>query len=298
MSGAPGAATATGGGARLVYSVTKSFLAALVVRLGLDPDDGVEAWVRDTRLPRGITLRHLLTHTSGISDYARVPAYGEAVRREPGRPWSDEELLAQALALGPDFEPGAGWAYSNTGYLLLRLVAERAAGAPLGTALDEHVLAPLGLRETRLAERPEDLLELEPGPSEELGGDVRGRYHPAWVGHRALVSTAADQHRFWCALVAGELGRLTDPADVVPVGVAAPGFVRASYGLGVMADPESPLGVVVGHGGGGPGYAAGCFAVLRDDGPYAAVILASGDGDPGVQEQALELLRTTVTPAH
>jgi D-alanyl-D-alanine carboxypeptidase len=301
MAGSPGAARPGGDGPRLVYSVTKSFVAALFRGLAdrgeVDLDASVAEWVRDARLPAGATLRRLLLHTSGIPDYARIPAYAEEVRRRPGRPWSDEELLGRALALGVDFAPGAGWAYSNTGYLLLRLVARQVTGRSLGDALRERVLDPLGLHETRVAEVPADLEGLEPGPSEELGGDVGGRYHPAWVGHRALVSTAADQHRFWCALAAGELGALAEPGDLVEVGRAAPGFVRPSYGLGVMADPESPLGLVVGHGGGGPGYAAGCFAVLRREGPVAAVVLASGDGDPSVQETALRLLGEAVTAA-
>jgi D-alanyl-D-alanine carboxypeptidase len=291
-----------GAGSYLVYSVTKSFVGALFVRLAetgaLDLDDPLARWLADARVPAAVTLRHLLLHTSGVPDYARVPEYAAAVRASPGRPWSDEELLGRALAVGVDFAPGDGWAYSNTGYLLLRQVAERVMPAGLDAALRAHVLEPLGLRATRVAEEPSDLLDLVPGTSAEVGEgvqDVRGRYHPRWVGHRALVSTADDLHLFWSAVARGAFEPLVDPARFVSVGFDAPGFARAGYGLGVMADPESDLGVVVGHGGGGPGYGAGCFAaVVPSSDPVVAVLLASGDGKPLVQETALRLLRVAV----
>ena len=62
--------------------------------------------------------------------------------------------------------------------------------------------------------------------------DVRGRYHPRWVGHRTLASTRADQRRFWTALAAGELCDLDRLTESVEIGFDAPGFVRPSYGLG------------------------------------------------------------------
>ena len=91
--------------------------------------------------------------------------------------------------------------------------------------------------------------------------DVRGVYDPRWVGHRTLVARAEDLVGFWRDLPA----EMLDPRTFVPIGFDAPGFVRPCYGLGVMADPEHPLGTVVGHGGGGPGYAAAVFAVPSAD---------------------------------
>lgn len=82
---------------------------------------------------------------------------------------------------------------------------------------------------------------------------------------------------------------MLDPRTFVPIGAGAPGFVRPSYGLGVMADPEHPLGTVVGHGGGGPGYAAGVFALPRAD--AVAIAVAADEAYPA-QQTALELLST------
>ena len=284
-------------GRHLVYSVTKTYLAVLCLRLELELEAPVATWIDDDRLPQA-TLRQLLNHTSGIPDYARLPEYGAAVRDNPSEPWSDEELLARPLAAGADFEPGRGWAYSNTGFLLVRRIVDAAGPGGLAGSLERELLLPLGLADTTLALELEDLEPLVPGRSAQLGEgtrDVRGRYHPRWVGHRTLVSTSADQFRFWTALAAGELcdlGRLT---EAVPIGFDARGFVRPSYGLGLMTDPGFPGGLLIGHGGGGPGYAAAAFAVLREgDDPLVAIEL-SGDERVDVQARALDMLRERAT---
>jgi D-alanyl-D-alanine carboxypeptidase len=181
------------------------------------------------------------------------------------------------------FESGTGWAYSNTGYLLLRRI------------LDEHgglteFLPQLGLAHTTVAERTDDLGAAVPAPSAQLldgVDDVRGVYDPRWVGHRTLIARAEDILGFWRDLPR----EMLDPRTFVPVGVDAPGLVRPSYGLGVMADPESPLGTVVGHGGGGPGYSAAVFAV--PDADAVAIVLAADERYPA-QPTALELLTAAV----
>jgi D-alanyl-D-alanine carboxypeptidase len=281
-------------GRYLVYSVTKTYLAVLCLRLELDLDAPVATWLDDPRLPRA-SLRQLLNHTSGIPDYGRLPEYGAAVHDSPSEPWSDEELLARSLAGGPDFAPGEGWAYSNTAYMLVRRIVDEAAPGGFAGALQTELLGPLGLSDTSLALELDDLAGLVPAHSAAIGDDVRGRYHPCWVGHRTLASTASDQRRFWSALAAGELCDLAILTDSVEIGFDAPGFVRPSYGLGVMTDPGRPDGLLIGHGGGGPGYAAACFALLRErDDPLVAIEL-SGDERVDVQAEALDALRERAT---
>lgn len=256
-----------------VYSVTKTAIAAAVLLLAREGTIELDP------------VRRLLDHTSGVRDYGSLPEYHEAVRTRPGRAWSDDEFLVRTAAAGPQFEPGEGWAYSNTGYLLLRRL------------LDEHgglaaFLPSIGLADTTVADLPEDLSAAVPAPSALLldgVDDVRGVYDPRWVGHRTLVARVTDLVGFWRDLPA----EMLDPRTFVPIGFDAPGFLRPCYGLGLMADPEHPLGAVVGHGGGGPGYATGVFAVPTAD--ALAIVLAADERYPA-QETALELLSHALDP--
>jgi D-alanyl-D-alanine carboxypeptidase len=250
-----------------IYSVTKTAVAAAVLLLVREGAVELES------------VRRLLDHTSGVRDYGSLPEYHEAVRARPGVAWEDEEFLARTAAAGRKFEPGQGWAYSNTGYLLLRRLLAEHGG--LGAFLPR-----LGLADATVAERTEDLGLAVPASSTLLldgVGDVRGVYDPRWVGHRTLVARVGDLLGFWRDLPA----EMLDPQTFVSIGRDAPGFVRPSYGLGVMADPANPLGTIVGHGGGGPGYAAGVFTV--PDADAVAIVLAADEQYPA-QQRALELL--------
>jgi D-alanyl-D-alanine carboxypeptidase len=254
-----------------IYSVTKAAVAAAVLSL-----------VRDGAVELD-SVRSLLDHTSGLRDYGSLPEYHDAVRARPGTAWDDDEVLARTAEAGPLFAPGEGWAYSNTGYLLLRQILDGHGGLAA-------FLPRLGLGDATVAERATDLDGAVPAPSALLldgVADIRGVYDPRWVGHRTLVARAGDLTGFWRTLPV----EMLDPRTFVPIGFDAPGFVRPCYGLGVMADPESPLGIVVGHAGGGPGYAAGVFAVPRAD--AVAIVLAADESYPA-QETALELLAAAV----
>ena len=99
-----------------IYSVTKTAVAAAVLLLA-----------REGAIELG-SVRRLLDHRSGVRDYGSLREYHEAVRTRPGSAWDDDEFLARADAAGPQFEPGKGWAYSNTGYLLLRRLLDEHGG--------------------------------------------------------------------------------------------------------------------------------------------------------------------------
>jgi D-alanyl-D-alanine carboxypeptidase len=265
-----------------IYSLTKPVIGAAVVRLAREGRVSL-----DDPAPLGWpgTIRQLLNHTSGARNYAHLPSYDEALRSQPGHAWSDEQLLDAARAAGPDFEPGEGWAYSNTGYTLLRILLDRHGGL---SAFLPH----LGLGGTTVADAPDDLLQAVPAlwalPGEEPS-DVRGRYDPRWVGHRTLIATGADILPFWRAVPT----EMLDPATFVPIGSAAQGFADPRYGLGVMADPGSSLGTVIGHGGGGPGYAHGVFAVPARN---AVAIVLTNDQRFDAQGAALRLLERALRP--
>jgi D-alanyl-D-alanine carboxypeptidase len=276
-----------------IYSITKSFLAAALLRLAdrgvLSLDDRLGRWLPDAPLADAVTLRQVMTHTAGLPDYGALPAYREAVRERPGVPWSFDEFLARTRTGEPRFAPGEGWFYSNIGFMLLRRVLEVAAGRPWTGALDELVIRPLGLLATFAPTALEDLGLLAPGYSRFFGEegdepeDVSRTYHPGWVSHGVLVSTASDVTRFYHGLFETDFladGSASGLRTLVRVPGEHPPAVTPSYGPGLIADPDSPYGAMFGHGGGGPGYAAFACHVpdFRGTGSSVTVaVLCNGD---------------------
>ena len=129
-------------------SLGKQFTAAAVMllvedgRLSLiDPltkffPDAPPRWKR-------ITVRHLLTHTSGLPDYT---AGAVNYRKD----YTEDDLLKLAYGLKLEFEPGARWNYSNTGYVVLGALVRKASGGFYGDLLRTRVFAPLGMTSARI----------------------------------------------------------------------------------------------------------------------------------------------------
>ena len=129
-------------------SVGKQFTAAAVVMLAeegrLSLDDSITHYFpKPPRAWRGITIRHLLTHTSGIPDYADSTL---DLRRD----YTEDQLVRLAAKMPLKFRPGERWSYSNTGYLLLGILIHRVTGAFYGEFLRDRILAPAGMTTTRI----------------------------------------------------------------------------------------------------------------------------------------------------
>jgi D-alanyl-D-alanine carboxypeptidase len=241
-----------------LYSISKTYTAAMALiavdrgLIGLDDEVG----------GRGVTVRRLLNHTAGLTDYCALKQYGEALRQHPERAWTYNDYMRETAAAGPRFPPGGGWDYSNTGYALLKHVIEQAYEQSFGDVLETEIAIPLGLRRTWSIETLPDAARVAPGfdtfPSRtDPLTDVRARYHPGWVGTGLVASTASEVERFYRALFHEELvspSARRELTRVVPVPTAYPPFENPSYGLGLIADPDFPGGAVYGHGGSGPGY--------------------------------------------
>jgi CubicO group peptidase (beta-lactamase class C family) len=138
-------------------SVTKQLTAAAIVKLvsegHLRYDEPLtEALPGFPAYGRNVTIRHLLTHTGGLPDYEQLMDEAEA----HGAPaWSPERQIRDDEVLGllgkaeeGRFAPGSRWAYSNSGYVVLGLIAARADGRPFGEVLSRRIFAPLGMART------------------------------------------------------------------------------------------------------------------------------------------------------
>jgi CubicO group peptidase (beta-lactamase class C family) len=187
-------------------SVGKQFTAAAVMllvedgRLSLDEpivsffDAPPASWAP-------ITVRHLLTHTSGIANYTS----GTIDYR---RDYTNAEFLALAAQPPLDFAPGEQWSYSNTGYLLLGLIIEKVSGQFYGDVLRDRVFRPLGMETARVISEA-DIIPNRAAGYEMVKGELKNQ---AWVspsinttGDGALYLTVRDLAAWDEALTARKL---------------------------------------------------------------------------------------------
>ncbi|PSR18244.1 serine hydrolase [filamentous cyanobacterium CCP3] len=253
-----------------IYSVTKTLIAAAIlhqVKAGLlDLDAPIQQYWPDFPVDTPISLRQILSHTSGLPDYGGLPAYHKAVKVSPGFPWSVQDYLNVAHTHGLLFEPGTGWSYSNIGYLALKTLLEQTTGRSLQKILDALFFRPLELAHTFVAASLVDAADLTPGYTRALDGDelvnMAPRYHPGWVSHGVVVSTAAELAAMIDALFTGQildLSLVEQMAHPVHSLGAHPPLQNVGCGLGLFMDTDSPYGQVAGHSGGGPGYSTAAF---------------------------------------
>jgi CubicO group peptidase (beta-lactamase class C family) len=130
-------------------SVTKQFTAAAVVMLSeqgrLQLDDPITRYLPEGEsVWRGVTIRHLLTHTSGIPEISDTLDWWR-------RDYTEDELVRLVASRPLGFVPGASWTYSSIGYALLGVIVHRVSGAPWGDFLRDRLFRPLGMRSARVS---------------------------------------------------------------------------------------------------------------------------------------------------
>ncbi len=245
--------------AQTVYrigSVTKQFTAAAVMQLveqgKVKLGDSVAAYLPG--LPaawRGVTIRQLLNHTSGIPSYTSSPAW----QRQWGVEMPPESLLAFTVKDTMWFAPGSEWRYDNTGYVLLGMVIQKAAGRDWGSDLEARLLDPLDLEHTYNC-------TYEPViPHRARGYEKRGSTGWANTAHiamsqpyaaGAMCSTVGDMVRWNRALHTGKVvSAASYRAMTTPEGAAARDGHH--YGFGLERDSIGGWEMIE-HGGGIHGF--------------------------------------------
>ncbi len=189
-------------------SLTKQFTAAAIMllveqrKLGLD-DPVSEHLPSSPAAWDKITIRNLLTHTSGIPNFTALPGYA-SWKLSPTTP---EETIAHFRDLPLDFPPGTRMSYSNSGYIVLGLLIERASGQKYADFVREHIFMPLGMNDSGYdandAIVPMRAAGYAPGPS----GPRNAPYIDMTVPYAAggLYSTTADLLRWTQGLFGGKL---------------------------------------------------------------------------------------------
>jgi CubicO group peptidase (beta-lactamase class C family) len=133
---------------------------------------------------KAITVRHLLTHTSGIPDYT-VSTF------DYRKDYTEDELARIAYGLKLEFPPGSRWNYSNTGYVLLGIIVHKASGRFYGDVLAERVFKPLGMTTARVIDEAAIIPNRAAGYQHE-DGQLRNQ---DWVAPR--LNTTADGSLYW-----------------------------------------------------------------------------------------------------
>ncbi len=265
-----------------VGSVTKEFTAAGVLKLveagRLALDDPVEKYLPD--FPTGgrrVTIEQLLTHTSGIRSYTDMPGWFGARMREDRTPREVEALFDREPF---DFEPGKGWHYDNSGYVLLGEILEKVTGKPYADLVTETIFRPLGMNDTRYGSDAPIVPKRVAGYVKTLDGVVNAPFlsmtQPYAAG--ALVSTVDDLARWHRALDSGEI---LSPESVrrmwTPVRLPDGTDTRYGFGWIVWTLDGHP---VVEHGGGINGFQTANLR-LPDERIYVAVLSnCGGCADP------------------
>ncbi len=240
-----------------IGSVTKTFTAALIFLLIEDGvltlDDPLEQWVPGYYDGLGVTLRHLLSNTSGIVSYNYVGSFDDT------RPWEPQELAQWAVDHEPAlrFEPGSEWEYSNTNFVLLGLVIEAATGDSYEGQFEERLTGPMGLTRTYLAGSG-DMNPALVDCYERDGSNTTGHADPSfgWAAG-AAVSTPEELARWISALYGGELLSAGSLELMTTQQVLSDGTTQ-DYGLGAFVERDGD-DALFGHEGGIGGYITYAF---------------------------------------
>ena len=251
----------------LAVSVTKTITAATLLLLvedgAVDLDRPIERYlpsvVKDLHRLDGrsyaetITLRHALSHTSGLPDYfndgipgaSGVRPFVALMRSEPDRLWEPRAVVAWVGAnLEPKFPPGRGWHYTDTGFVLAGLVAEAVTGQPLHAVMRERIFDRLAMADTYMHLREEPRSSRRRPLATPYRGDApyTDRSVSADWGGGGLVSTADDLITFMRALMNDELLAHKQTKREMLSWVST-GEVGAEYGLGIRRFDLSCFGL-------------------------------------------------------
>ncbi|MFF4172283.1 serine hydrolase domain-containing protein [Streptomyces sp. NPDC001744] len=272
-----------------IGSVSKTFSTVVLLQLvqegRLTLDSPVNTYLPGLLPDDRITVRHLLTHRSGLADYTdrmfadTVPGF-ESVRN---RVFSFQELVDLSLALPRTTEPGVSYKYSNANFVVVGMLIEKLTSRPVADAYQRRVFEPLGLRDTSYV-HPETRIE---------GRHVRGYLHPDAAGDPlvdsteqtvswaqsagAVISSPADLNTFTGALMRG---RLLSPAMMEEMTTVTPTDATNTrfYGLGLRRYDLSCGVRVYGHTGTVQGFYTYAFSTRDGRRSLSAMANASNRG--------------------
>lgn len=228
-----------------IGSITKNFVATLTLKLveegKLSLDDPLSKWLPDyPNVNNEITIRQLLNHTSGIYMYWSNKQIWDDLKKERTKVWAPEEVLTYIKE--PYFEPGEGYRYSNTNYLLMAMIIEKVTGSGLSAEFKKRFWKPLHITNVYLS-----LEEEIPNNQAHVYGDnfnndgsyldltflPRASHESIGYGSSGLFMTAEDL-ALWChALFEGKILKQQSMDEMLEFVSSGLNRNMNDYGLGV-----------------------------------------------------------------
>jgi len=259
----------------LAGSIGKTYVSAVILQVvaegKIDLDSKIERWLGNepwfSRLPnaKDITLRMLMTHSSGIPEHVLNKDFIAEMRKDPDRIWKPAELIAYIFDAKPLFPAGRGWSYADTNYIIAGMIFERVTGKTVYGEVENRILKPMKLERTIPSDRRTlpDVITGYSMPNSPFGFEGRvirdGKFiinpQMEWTGG-GFASTAEDLARWAKLLYEGKVLK-KEMLDQMLNGVDAKegrgSGAGNKYGLAVQIRP-SDWGTSYGHGGWFPGY--------------------------------------------
>jgi D-alanyl-D-alanine carboxypeptidase len=267
-----------------IGSITKQFTAALIMKLQeqgqLHVDDSIATYMPEYSFPSAITLRMMLTHTSGLADFTNFPQLGDWVKNGVS-----EATVLTAVSLAPlQFQPGTQYSYSNSNFFALGTIIEKLTGQSYSANLQQDIFQPLGMTNT--------FYSLPPVGQSATGYTNNGAgLVPAIIWDRSAAFAAGALSSNVYDLVAWDNalihGKVISPASFQAMttsnGFQIPGGGSYGFGLALWTFNNRPI---IWHDGQIGGFTAET-AVFLDSGFAIVVLTNDQDANPDMVVLAL-----------
>ncbi|MDP4665954.1 MAG: beta-lactamase family protein [Flavobacteriaceae bacterium] len=250
-------------------SISKQFTAMGIVQRAKEGqlrfDDEVAKYIPELKVYEGVTIHHLLNHTSGLPDYMDLADQ----HWDKSQIVTNEDILKLFEELKPEanFEPNEKWEYSNMGYLVLGSIIERVSGQKFGDYLQQKIFQPLGMKHTFVYRRrfePKEVDNYAQGYiysdslqkkilPDDLGKETFAVFLDGIVGDGMVNSNPIDLLKWDRALYSNILVNDED-RELIFSSTPINDSTETHYGYGWMIDSSNTYGKIVAHSGGWAGY--------------------------------------------
>lgn len=267
-----------------IGSSSKQFTAASVVLLALDGklslDDDIRKFIPELPdLGAKVTLRHLLTHTSGWRDYIDLMVFAGFDDRD--HTTDDDALTALRTQRALNFQPGTDWRYSNTGFFLMSVVMQRVAGKSLAEFARERIFQPLGMAHTHYLADSREVIPNKATAYAPIGRDTFAIAMSNWeqIGDGGVQTSVEDLAKWDANFDAPTVGGRA-MTDMLQTTAKLSDGTSLAYAMGLFVDDYRGTRRVY-HGGAWGGFRA---MTMRFPARHLSIYTLCNRGDANTEQ--------------